>query len=112
MEAFRSYVTSVDWAPSLDCVVTLSGRAVRYALSPLQPFDESVRDDEIKVGDLAILAGEYLIVACMSDSIDGVNGVLDMVNYLRVTGVEEETSSRRRMNRPKPMDMMALSQFN
>lgn len=113
-------MTSVTWSSDIDCVVTLEGRAVRFALSALAPVEESVRDDEINVNDIAILAGQYLIVAEEEDgygdqygevSGGGDRKVLSMLNYLRVVGVEEQNSSRRRMNRPKGRNTQALSLF-
>jgi hypothetical protein len=36
-------------------------------------------------------------------------GDLSMMNYLRVMGVEEQSSSRRRANRNRPPNVMVLS---
>jgi hypothetical protein len=113
LEALRSTVKKITWLTDIDIEVVLEGRAVKYFVTPLQPVEESVRDDEIRVGDFAILAGQYLILAEIPDEVevDRSGEEFSMMNYLRVTSMEEQNSSRRRMNRTKPPDAKVLSLF-
>jgi len=85
--------------------------------------EQSVREDEIRDGDISILAGQHIIIVgtleedCQPrmSAIGGLSpamsdvGDLSMMNYLRVMGVEEQSSSRRRANRNRPPNVMVLS---
>jgi hypothetical protein len=112
IEGSRSTIASVKWNSNSDAQITLDGRTTKYFVSPLQPVDESTRDDEIRAGDVAVLAGKYMIIA---ETIDtnaiGEVGEFIMMNYMRVTNVEEQNSSRRMANRTKPPNSKVMSLF-
>jgi hypothetical protein len=110
VEALRAPLSRVAWLSDVDIEVCLEGRAVKYIVTPLQPVEENARDDEIRVGDIALLCGQYLILAEPMERGGGENQFL-MVNYLRVTSMEEQTTNRRRANRAKPPEAMMLSFF-
>jgi hypothetical protein len=109
VEALRSPISRVAWLSAVDIEVCLEGRPIKYIVTPLQPVEESVRDDEIRVGDIGLLCGQYLVIAEPLEG--GEEGQFTMMNYLRVTSMEEQTSSRRRVNRTKPPEAKVLSLF-
>jgi hypothetical protein len=57
IQGLKAIVKKVTWLSDADVEIELEGRAVKYFVTPLQPVDEGVRDDEICAGDIAILAG-------------------------------------------------------
>jgi hypothetical protein len=109
VEALRAPLSRVAWLSDVDIEVCLEGRAVKYIVTPLQPVEENAREDEIRVGDIALLCGQYLMLAEPLER--GGENQFTMVNYLRVTSMEEETTNRRRANRAKPPEAMRLSFF-
>ena len=112
VEGLRSTIATVKWLSDISAEITLEGRATKYFVSPLQPVDENTRDDEVREGDVAVFAGKYMIVAeAIDTNAIGDVGEFIMMNYMRVTSVEEQNSSRRRMNRTKPPNSKVLSLF-
>lgn len=114
VEGLRSTVATVKWLSNISAEVTLEGRPTKYLVSSLQPVDQTTRDDEICEGDVAVLAGKYMIVAEPVEGLALAIGDITeflMMNYMRVTSVEEQNSSRRRMNRTKPPSSKVLSLF-
>jgi len=70
-------------------------------VTPIRPVEEGFRDDEAAVGDIAILAGQYIIIAVVDEPIaDGDRGYV-MTNYLRVTRVEEVNRTRHGANQQR-----------
>ena len=112
IEALKS-VTNVTWLSDVDIEVSLEGLAVKYFVTPLQPVEECVRGDEVQVGDIGILAGQYLIIAEMLDDVedDETSECLSMTNNLSVTSMEKQNGTRRRANRAKQPDSKALCVF-
>jgi len=111
VQALKAIVLKVTWLSDADVEVELEGRAVKYFVTPLQSVEEGVRDDEIRAGDIAILAGQYLIVAEVPEDVEDGKDELSMTNYLRLTSMEEQNSSRRRMNRTRQPDAKVLCVF-
>ena len=111
VQALKAVVKKVTWLSDADVEVELEGRAVKYFVTPLQSVEEGVRDDELRAGDIAILAGQYLIVAEIPEDVEEGKDELSMMNYLRLTSMEEQNSSRRRMNRTKKPDAKVLCVF-
>lgn len=112
LDAVRSVIRTVVWLSDSSIEVTLEGRPVKYFLSPLVPVEEAVRDDEVTVGDIALLCGQYLVVAeIVAESGEGGEVEYSMINSLRIVSMEEQSSSRRRMNKSRGPDSKVLSIF-
>ncbi|KAF2454366.1 hypothetical protein BDY21DRAFT_366433 [Lineolata rhizophorae] len=97
MEAQRSTITNVVWRREDIVEVSLEGSSGKYFVNPLEPVDNARREDEVREGDIVVLAGKYLIVAEPSE--DELSDSLIMTNYLRITGIEELVQSARGRNR-------------
>ena len=101
IEGKTATVSKVSWLSEVNIEVSLSGHAIKYFVTPLQPVEEGCRGDEVQVDDIAILAGRYMIIAVIPENYNYSNaseGLL-MTNYLRVTNVEDQNRTRRGQNR-------------
>jgi hypothetical protein len=80
IEAKKGYVAEVHWAQEL--VIMLQNDASQYVLAPLEYVEERDREDQVQVGDVAVLAGQYMILAEPVE--DEGSDALIMSNYLKV----------------------------
>ncbi len=110
-EAKRSHVNQVRWLSEVNIEVTLVGHSSKYYVTPLQPVLESQQEDEISSGDIAILAGKYMILADADDGDEGEGSPLFMSNYLRITSVEEVSIQRRGRNRAQQVSSNVITLF-
>jgi hypothetical protein len=94
IEAPRKQVDRVTWVTKDTMEVFFQGSGVKYFCSPLRPVSESEQLDELKENDQALLVGRYIAVVQAHQG-----QAEEIVNWLRLTGVQEVTVSRRRMNR-------------
>ena len=93
----KSIVTKVDWLSSVIVEVSLQDHQEKYFVSPLQEVEEGRRSDEVQVGDVAVLAGRYIILAVPDD--EEISGGLLLTNFMKITSVEEVFKSGRGANR-------------
>ena len=93
--------------------VSLAQHASKYLVTPLQPVEETMKDDEVQVGDIAILAGQYLIIAVPGEGLQDWGYV--MTNYLKIQSVEEMGQemgrTRRGRNRNQRVEALVPSMF-
>lgn len=80
IEAKKSYVTSVYW--DSEVVITLHNDANEYIVAPLEYVEEKDREDQVELGDVAVLAGQYMILSQPVEE-EGTDALI-MSNYLRV----------------------------
>jgi len=80
IEAKKSYISSVRWDNEIE--VILQADMNRYILAPLEYVEEDEREEQIKQGDVAVLAGQYMIVGYPEEE-DGSDG-LYMTAYMKV----------------------------
>lgn len=99
IEGKTATVSKVSWLSEVNIEVGLSGHAIKYFVTPLKPVEEGCRNDEVRIGDIAILAGQYMIIAEIPENYKHPSEGILMTNYLRVTNVEEQYRSRRGQNR-------------
>jgi len=113
VDAKRHTVSKATWLSDMNIEVSFFDHALRYFVTPLEPVAEGERGDEIQEGDIAILAGRYLIIAEVPENShrDSSDVQCIMTNYLRVTNVEEQNSTRRGRNRLKQPDSKVRSVF-
>jgi hypothetical protein len=81
IEAQKMYVARVIWGDEIE--VTLENDSNRYIVAPLEYVEESEREEQIQEQDIALLVGQYMIVAEPEEE-EGYNG-LYMSNYLKVS---------------------------
>jgi hypothetical protein len=111
LEAKRSQIQQVRWLSDINIEVTLVGHNAKYYVTPLKPVLETEQADEIRQGDIAILAGQYMILAEPDEEAEGEAPPLFMSNYLRVTSVEEINITRRGRNRAQQASSNVVSLF-
>lgn len=106
MEAHCARVVRVSWLKEeLDLVEVMLYRPpptqpVAYHATPLHNVEEGNVDDEVRVGDVAVLAGQYMIIAT---EVENRSGLYYMTNYLRVVSADPKgNQSARGANRAKP----------
>ena len=111
VEGKSSTISSVRWLTDDIIELSLYQQSTRIYASPLKPVEEGFREDEVRVGDTAMLVGQYMIIAEADEhSGDGEAGFL-MTNYLRVTNMEEEVRTRRGANRARQTESQMLCCF-
>lgn len=97
IQAESDYVLSVVWRlPGQQADVTLTSSKKKLVVAPLKPVDEAVQDEEVRVGDLVLLAGRYLIVAEMRGNDWGQHCI--MTNWLEIQESASTEVRRRRRN--------------
>jgi hypothetical protein len=111
LEAKRSHVQQIKWLSEVNIEVTLVGHNTKYYVTPLKPVLETEQADEIRQGDIAILAGKYMILAELDEEAEGEASPLFMSNYLRITSVEEVNITRRGRNRGQQINSNVVSLF-
>lgn len=89
--------------------VSLVQHASKYLVTPLQPVEEIMKDDEVRVGDIAILAGQYLIIAVPSEGHQDLGYI--MTNYLKIQSVEEMDRTRCGRNQNQQVEALVPSMF-
>ncbi|KAF2478283.1 uncharacterized protein BDR25DRAFT_348549 [Lindgomyces ingoldianus] len=107
IEAKKSYVTGVYWDQEI--VVTLHNDANQYIVVPLEYVDEKDRDDQVQDGDVAVLAGQYMILAEPVEE-EGTDALI-MSNYLKIVRVEQGTKISKRQQRRMQTIAMSRSVF-
>lgn len=108
IEAKKSYVSSVRWDNEIE--VMLQADMNRYILAPLEYVEEDEREEQIKQGDVAVLAGQYMIVGYPEEE-DGSDG-LCMTAYMKIIRVEKvETRSKRAARRDGQLKSMSTCLF-
>lgn len=81
LEAKKSYVTDIRWEGQ-EIAISLQNDNNMYVVTTLDYPDPKERDDQVVLGDVAVLAGQYMIVAVPVE--DDGSDALRMSNYLRV----------------------------
>ncbi|ORY07296.1 hypothetical protein BCR34DRAFT_603955 [Clohesyomyces aquaticus] len=107
IEAKKSYVTGVSWGQEI--IINLHNDANQYVVAPLEYIEEKDQDDQIQDGDVAILAGQYMILAEPVEE-EGTDGLI-MSNYLKIVRVEQGTKISKRQQRRMPVMTMSRSVF-
>ncbi|KAI9775615.1 MAG: hypothetical protein M1839_001016 [Geoglossum umbratile] len=96
IKARRFEVRTATWLSSDVIELTFSGRLdIKLFVIPLRPVSAREQLDEVDERDIAILAGQYVIIAVPHNPPKAGDRV---VNFLRITAVEEPVRRRRDMN--------------
>ena len=99
VEAVNSIIRNVRWLTSDLIELSLDQHHSTVFVTPVKPVPEGHRDDEARIGDIAILLGRYVAIGEYTSDSSGPNAVFSMINYLRIVNMEEPTQSRRGRNR-------------
>ena len=104
VEGIKSTVGGVKWLTSEVIELSLYQQPSKVFVTPLKPVPEGHRDDEVRVGDIAMFVGQYVAIGEGDEDSSGANAAFSMINYLRVVSMEEENQSRRGKNRVQESD--------
>ncbi|KAF2805880.1 uncharacterized protein BDZ99DRAFT_466218 [Mytilinidion resinicola] len=103
-------VTRANWISNEMIEVTLSQHPAKFLVAPLQPVDEASRADEVQIGDIAILAGHYIIIAVPGEGEFSWGYI--MTNYLRINSMDAgATQSKRGQNRRAQREVLSTAIF-
>jgi hypothetical protein len=116
-DARMATVRNVVWLSDAIVELGLQGHSAKYFASPLNGVAEGLKEDQVEIGDIAVLAGRYIILAVPNDD-DSSNGLI-LTNFLKITSVEEPVQRLRNRNRQPAreangtitVDPMAASQI-
>ena len=104
VEAMKSTVGGVRWLTGEVIELSLDQQPFKLFVTPLKPVPEGYRDDEVRVGDIAMLLGQYAAIGERDRDSSGPNAAFSMINYLRIVSMEEQNQSRRGRNRIQESD--------
>ena len=111
VEGKASSVSDVKWLTDNVIELSLSTQSAKVYATPLEPIDEGCRDDEVRVDDIVMLLGQYVIIAEEDEYSSDPNEAFIMTNYLKVTSIEEQTRTRRGRNRKPQSETMSCYTF-
>lgn len=111
VEAIRATVIGVSWLNSELVELRLDGRPSKLFVTPLKPCPEGYRSDEVRVGDIAVLLGQYVAIGEDNNDGTGPHNALSMTNYLRIISMEDQNQSRRGKNRLQESDARVVCCF-
>ena len=107
IQAKRFEVSTVTWLSSDVIELTFHYCPdTKFFVTPLQAIPEAEQADEAREGDVAILAGHFVVIVIPHNPPreEGER----VMNFLRITAVEEPTRSKRFMNTREPNDTSVL----
>lgn len=99
VEGIKATVGGVKWLTGEVIELALYQRPAKLFVTPLKAVEEGYRDDEVRVGDIAMLLGQYVAIGERGEDGYGQNAAFSMTNYLRIVSMEEQNQSRRGQNR-------------
>ena len=106
VEAMQSTIRNVKWLTGevIELSLHLYQQPSKLFVTPLKPVPEGYRDDEVRIGDVAILLGQYVAIGERDEDSYEPNAALSMINCLRIVSMEERNQSRRGKNRMQESD--------
>ena len=111
VEAMKSTISGVKWLTGEVIELSLEQQPSKFFVTPLKAVPEGHRNDEVRVGDIAMLLGQYHAIGERDEDSSGPNGPFSMINYLRIVSVEEQIQSRRGKNRIQESDAKVKCDF-
>ena len=93
LRAKADFVVRVQWRGLGQADIYLTDTPTKFSVAPLRSVPGNQQDDEIQVGDLALLVGKYMIVAHPPRV--GDDSPCIMVNWLEIQETLTEETSRR-----------------
>lgn len=111
VEAIKSTVGGIKWLTGEVIELSLYHHPSKLFVTPLKPVPEGHQDDEVRVGDVAMLLGQYVAIGERDEDSSGPNAAFSMINYLRIVSMEEQNQSRRGKNRIQESDAKLVCCF-
>ena len=111
VDAIKSTITGVKWLTRKIIELSLSEPPSKVVVTPLKPVPEGYRDDEVRVGDMAMLVGQYVAIGEPIQECPVPHAACSMTNYLKIVSVEEQNQSRRGKNRGQDSNAMGTCYF-
>ena len=108
IDAERYEVSRVLWLSDDVIELAFSNSSSKYFVAPLQTVLESERDEEIMVGDVVVLVGQFVYVL---EPWDQEHNSEIVANCLKITGIDEASKRRRGMNRTPVKNMVTRTIF-
>ena len=101
VKAMKSTIGNVRWLTGevIELSLHLYQQPSKLFVTPLKPVPEGYRDDEVRIGDIAMLLGQYVAIGERDEESSIPNAALSMINCLRIVSMEERNQSRRGKNR-------------
>lgn len=98
IQAKAEVVATINWThPGVKAEITLTNNSTRLIVAPLKPDpDTDAYQDELRVGDLVLLVGRYIVVA--TPQAGDFNYPCIMENWLEIQDSYSETVGRRGRN--------------
>lgn len=107
VDAIKSSIIGVKWLTAELVELYLSQQPSKLVVTPLKSVPEGYRGDEVRVGDTAMLLGQYVAIGEREEGSREPNGKFIMTNYLKIVSMEEQNKSRRGKNRREDSSAMA-----
>lgn len=104
VEAIKATIGGVKWLTGEVIELSLYQQPSKLFVTPLKTVPEGHRDDEVRVGDIAMLLGQYVAIGERAEDSSGPKAAFSMINCLRIVSVEEQNKSRRGRNRIQESD--------
>ena len=111
VDAIKSTITGVKWLTHEVVELSLSQRPSKLVVTPLKSVPEGYRNDEVQVGDIAVLLGQYVAIGERVQENPEPNAAFSMTNYLKIVSVEEQNQSRRGKNRSQDSNAIGTCYF-
>lgn len=104
VETIKATIGGVNWLTGELIELVINQQPSRFFVTPLKTVLEGHRDDEVRVGDIAMLLGQYVAIAERYEDSSGPKAAFSMINCLRIVSLEEQNQSRRGKNRIQEFD--------
>ncbi|KAF2670094.1 hypothetical protein BT63DRAFT_424057 [Microthyrium microscopicum] len=92
-EGKRGTVESTIWLSSTVVEIRLVGDTTTYFANPLEEVEEAVREDQVRMQDIALLAGHYIIIATAAEG--GGRDQFLVENCLKIANTNAAVQERR-----------------
>ena len=110
-QAKNATVSAVKWLTAELIELTLSKFPSKVVVSPLRPVQEGQQCDEVQIGDVASLMGQYVAIGAFREEGALPDAVPHMINCLRIVSTEEQNESRRWKNQAQESDDLTIQRF-
>ena len=111
IDALTSIISDIEWLQNGLIELSLKSQQQKLFVTTLKPTPEGQRHDEVQIGDVAILVGQFVAIGEHIQGRYGSSTALIMTNYLKIVSMEEQTQTRRGKNRRQQSDAKVRTCF-